>query len=111
MNCPFCDFADLRMRVHRHLLETHLDRVVTEHDEATGKMKYVIACPVCGLRYQHAVKPRYRDAGFLDEFKGEIGLVAFDQLLYHLDEQHPIQAGRPDTADAAAATASDQSPP
>lgn len=81
------------MKVHRHLLEAHLDRVTTEHDAATGKMKYVIACPICGLRYQHAVKPRYRDRRFLDEFKSEIGLVAFDQLLYHLEERHPAEAG------------------
>lgn len=95
MNCPYCGVNDVRMKLHRHLLETHLDRVSTEHDEATGKMKYVIACPVCDLRYQHAVKPRYHDPRFLDEYKREIGLVAFDQLLYHLEERHPIEAGLP----------------
>jgi hypothetical protein len=83
------------MQVHRHLLEAHLDQVTTEHDQASGKMKYVIACPVCGLRYQHVVKPRYRDPRFLDEYKSEIGLVAFDQLLYHLEERHPAEAQGP----------------
>jgi hypothetical protein len=75
--------------------------VTTEHDDTTGKMKYVITCPVCSLRYQHAVKPRYRDPRFLDEFKSEIGLVAFDQLLYHLEERHPIEAGLPSEAGTA----------
>lgn len=107
MKCPFCDFAESRMKVHRHLLETHLEQVTTEHDEATGKMRYVVTCLVCGLRYQHAVKPRYRDPRFLDEFKSEIGLVAFDQLLYHLEERHPVEAGLPSAASAAS---TDQSP-
>jgi len=89
MNCPHCSFSAPRMKLHRHLAEAHLDLVATEHDEATGKMKYVITCPVCGLKYQHAVKPRYKDPRFLDEYKAEIALVAFDQLLYHLQEKHP----------------------
>jgi hypothetical protein len=80
------------MQLHRHLGETHLDQVTTEADEATGKMRYVIACPTCGLKYQHAVKPRYRDPRFLEEYKAEIALVAFDQLLYHLEEKHPAEA-------------------
>jgi transcription elongation factor Elf1 len=92
VNCPHCDFEAARMKLHRHLVEAHLDRVTTEHDAATGKMRYVVACPVCGLKYQHAVKPRYKDPRFLDEFKAEIALVAFDQLLYHLEEQHPREA-------------------
>lgn len=93
MNCPHCDFGDARMKLHRHLVEQHLDRVMTEHDEATGKMRYIVACPVCGLKYQHAVKPRYKDPRFLEEYKSEIALVAFDQLLYHLEDQHPTEAG------------------
>ena len=93
MNCPHCDFAGPRMKLHRHLGEAHLDLVATEHDEATGKMRYLVVCPTCGLKYQHAVKPRYRDRRFLEEFKTEIALVAFDQLLYHLEEKHPAAAG------------------
>lgn len=81
------------MKLHGHLGRAHLDLVATERDEATGKMKYSVGCPVCGLKYQHAVKPRYKDPRFLDEYKAEIALVAFDQLLYHLEEQHPAAAG------------------
>lgn len=97
MNCPHCDFASPRMKLHRHLGEAHLDLVATEHDEATGKMKYILNCPLCGLKYQHAVKPRYRDPRFLEEYKAEIALVAFDQLLYHLEEKHPAAAGVSDS--------------
>ena len=95
MNCPYCSFADTRMKLHRHLAEAHLDLVTTEHDGATGKMRYIVACPLCGLKYQHAVKPRYRDPRFLEEFKAEIALVAFDQLLYHLEDTHPETAEPP----------------
>ena len=83
------------MRLHRHLGEAHLDKVTTERDEATGKMKYIVGCPACGLKYQHTVKPRYKDAHFLEEYQAEIALVAFDQLLYHLEEKHPVEAGLP----------------
>ncbi len=93
MKCPYCDFSDSRMKLHRHLAEAHLDKVATEHDEATGKMRYIVGCPMCGLKYQHAVKPRYKDPRFLEEYKAEIALVAFDQLLYHLEEKHPQEAG------------------
>lgn len=93
MKCPHCDFADTRMKLHRHLGEAHLNHVTTEHDEATGKMRYIVSCSVCGLKYQHAVKPRYKDPRFLEEFKAEIALVAFDQLLYHLEEKHPESEG------------------
>ena len=92
MKCPHCDFEDTRMKLHRHLGEAHLDQVLTEHDDATGKMRDTVGCPMCGLRYQHAVKPRYRDPRFLEEYKAEIALVAFDQLLYHLEEKHPESA-------------------
>jgi len=87
------------MKLHRHLDEEHLDQVTTERDETTGKMRYIVACPVCGLKYQHAVKPRYKDPRFLAEFKAEIALVALDQLLYHLEEKHPDAAGLPPPAE------------
>lgn len=92
MKCPHCDFSGPRMKLHRHLGEAHLDKVATEQDEATGKMRYIVGCPACGLKYQHAVKPRYKDPRFLEEYKAEIALVAFDQLLYHLEEKHPQEA-------------------
>lgn len=38
------------------------------------------------------VKPRWGDPGFLVEFQREIRLVAFDLLLYHLEDAHPEPA-------------------
>ena len=91
MKCPYCDFADSRRKLHRHLGEAHLDLVTMEREEETGKMRYIVGCPMCGLRYQHKVKPRYKDPRFLEEYKAEIALVAFDQLLYHLEEKHSAE--------------------
>jgi len=56
---------------------------------AEGRMHYLIACPRCGGEIRHEVKPRWGDPAFLTEFEGEIRLVAFDLLLYHLEDAHP----------------------
>jgi hypothetical protein len=63
--------------------------VATEADDAEGRMSYAVACPRCGGEIRHQVKPRWRDPGFLKEFEQEIRLVAFDLLLYHLQDAHP----------------------
>jgi hypothetical protein len=51
-------------------------------------MFYEITCPHCDFRFTQRVKPRWKDPGFLEEFRREIALVAFDQLLYHLEGVH-----------------------
>ena len=88
MTCPFCGVGASRPAVHRHLVDVHGDRVSTEADAAEGQMFYVIACPRCDGAIRHQVKPRWRDPGFLQEFQEEIRLVAFDLLLYHLEDAH-----------------------
>jgi hypothetical protein len=52
-------------------------------------MQYRIACPRCGGEIRHQMKPRRRDPAFLSEFEREIRLVAFDLLLYHLEDAPP----------------------
>lgn len=86
--CPYCGLAGSRPRLHRHLADTHGDRVTTEADAAAGQMFYLIACPTCDGAIRHQVKPRWRDPDFLAEFQQEIRLVAFDLLLYHLEDAH-----------------------
>jgi hypothetical protein len=63
--------------------------VKTEADAGQGAMAYVIVCPRCQGEIRQPVKPRWRDPGFLREFEEEIRLVAFDLLLYHLEDAHP----------------------
>jgi hypothetical protein len=81
------------MATHRHLHDAHLELVETQYDDEAGKMYYLVPCPFCGLKYRHLVKPRRRDPQFLEEFKSEIAMVAFDQLLYHVLQKHPSEVG------------------
>ncbi len=88
MTCPFCEVAAPRRQLHRHLVDAHGDRLGTQVDEDEGQMFYVITCPGCGGEIRHQVKPRWRDPGFLQEFGQEIRLVAFDLLLFHVEDAH-----------------------
>lgn len=93
VTCPYCDEVGGLTTIHRHLVDAHLEKVETRYDEEAGKMFYLVPCPFCGLKYRHPVKPRRRDPRFLEEFKAEIAMVAFDQLLYHILQKHPADAG------------------
>ena len=65
---------------------------MTQPGDAEGRMHYLITCPRCAGEIRHVVKPRWGDPGFLVEFQREIRLVAFDLLLYHLQDAHPEPA-------------------
>lgn len=93
MKCPHCEVVGGLVATHRHLLDAHMDQVTTERDEATGKMAFVMTCPFCTQAYRRQLKPRNRNPHFLEEFKAEIALVAFDQLLYHILQEHPANVG------------------
>lgn len=75
------------------MVDTHLEMVITEQVEAANQMRYTVACPFCEDQYQRQVNPRGRNPRFLEEFKTEIAMVAFDQMLYHILEQHPEKVG------------------
>lgn len=87
MTCPYCDFQGPWRRLHAHLAAQHAEMVVLENEEDGGRMAYRVTCPICGLGYQHPVKPR-GDQSFLEEYRKEICLVAFDMLLAHLAGEH-----------------------
>ena len=93
MKCPYCHAIGGLVATHRHMLDRHLDLVTTARDDASGKMEYALACPFCELDYRRELKPRNRNPRFLEEFKAEIALVAFDQLLYHMLQEHPSEVG------------------
>lgn len=93
LTCPYCNEVAGINHIHAHMVEEHAEHVDTDYDEETGKMRYIIACPICPLKYQHRIKPRYRSPDFLEEFRREIATVAFDQLLYHLAKEHPAEVG------------------
>lgn len=94
MNCPYCGLEGTRMATHRHLLDAHASAVRSFRDEARDRLRFALDCPFCDEGVERTVNPRGREPGFLDEFRREITLVAFDLLLYHLDASHPGLVGR-----------------
>lgn len=88
MRCPYCDFEGARQKLHAHLTDQHGEYVVGRRDEATGRLFYRLNCPLCDEYAEREVNPRGRDPTFLEAFEHEIRLVAFDQLLYHLEAAH-----------------------
>jgi hypothetical protein len=89
VTCAYCAFAGERRAVHAHLEEAHASEVRTRADQETGRMFFSLSCPKCGQTMEKRVKPRWQDASFLEEFAREIRLVAFDLLLYHLEDHEP----------------------
>ncbi|MEX0665788.1 MAG: hypothetical protein WD598_13610 [Acidimicrobiia bacterium] len=94
MQCPWCDFEGTPRALHAHLGEEHPERV--RFEERGPSRFYGIDCPICDEGYEHVVKPRLRDPGFMEEFQREIRLVAFDMLVNHLLAEHTELAGDDD---------------
>ena len=86
MTCPFCGFIGARQELHAHLTDEHPERCRTT--ESWGKRFYELECPDCGFTIRRQIKPRLNDSTFVDEYRREIRLVAFDMFLYHLQGAH-----------------------
>lgn len=87
MNCPFCERTGTRPELHAHLTDGHVDKVLTRSG-AGGRRFYEFHCPFCDEAHVQEIKPRLRDPGFIEEYAREIRIVAFDLLLYHVQEAH-----------------------
>ncbi|MCI0550374.1 MAG: hypothetical protein L0287_05425 [Anaerolineae bacterium] len=85
MNCQYCSFNGHRMDVHNHLINVHPEQVRIYIDEASGKMVYELSCPVCN---EVGKKVLRKPPGVLAEYEREIRMVAFDLLLFHLQDLH-----------------------
>jgi hypothetical protein len=73
------------MDLHAHLLQVHGEEIKIYVDAQTGMMFYEMTCPLC----KDSVKqPLKKSAAVLAEYQREIRMVAFDLLLYHLQEKH-----------------------
>ena len=90
MRCPWCPCEAPPRALHAHLLDSHGGKVTFE--ERGEARWYALECPICGEGYEHQVKPRLRDAAFMEEFQREIRLVAFDMLVNHLLVEHESDA-------------------
>ncbi|MHB8244199.1 MAG: hypothetical protein ACYDGN_02430 [Acidimicrobiales bacterium] len=86
MNCPWCSFGDVPRRLHAHLAEEHPEGV--RFEEQRARQRYAISCPYCHLGYEQTIKPGLDDPGFLEEYRNEVRLVAFDMLVNHLIGEH-----------------------
>ena len=97
MICPYCAAPGTRMETHAHLGHEHGDRIRMFEDASKGdvRLKFALDCPFCDEGMERVVNPRGREPGFLDEFRREITLVAFDLLLFHLHAAHAERVGLP----------------
>lgn len=96
MRCPYCSVEAHRRAVHAHLATAHADRVTTSVKQGSALvLSYEVGCPRCELTVRRVVNPRGQDPQFLDENAGEIRLVAFDQLLYHVETAHAEETASP----------------
>ena len=87
MRCPYCDHTGNRPEIHSHLTDGHIGKVETRKG-AGGRRFYAFNCPFCDESHVQEIKPRHRDADFLEEYAREIRIVAFDLLLYHVQGAH-----------------------
>lgn len=88
MRCPYCDLEARRRLIHLHLAEEHGNKLDTGREVDRERMFYRISCPQCDVKVEQTIKPRSKDAGFLEKFEREIRLVAFDMLLNHMEMAH-----------------------
>ncbi len=88
MDCSYCQFSGHRMDLHAHLVDQHSEKVHIYIEEASGKMVYELRCPVCD---EVAKKTLRKPPHVLEEYQREIRMVAFDLLLYHLQDLHETQ--------------------
>lgn len=95
MICPYCSVPGTRMATHAHLGQDHGDEVRMFRDEARDKLMFALDCPFCDEGMERVANPRGREPDFLEEFRREIALVAFDLLLYHFQASHAERVGLP----------------
>jgi len=90
VSCPFCGDASHRDRraLHAHLVAAHAGSIEVGLDHDKSRMYYRVTCPNCEYVVSQTVRPRSTDQQFLQEYRAEIALVAFDLLLYHFDLAH-----------------------
>lgn len=74
--------------MHAHLGAQHPEAV--QFVERAKGMTYSLRCPICGSGYEQPIKAGWVDPAFVEEFQGEIRLVALDMLVHHLVGEHEL---------------------
>lgn len=91
-SCPYCSVTDDRLGVHGHLFEEHSDEMdveIVRVDHERG-IEFTLTCPECNSEEFAKTIPRFTgDAERVAEtYRDELAMIAFDQLLYHLEDDH-----------------------
>jgi len=71
------------MDLHAHLVDEHPHAVIIGQDGET--LFFEMDCPICS---EHVKQPLRKRASMLEGYEREIRMVAFDLLLYHVQEKH-----------------------
>jgi hypothetical protein len=72
------------MDVHAHLVDDHPEAMTIGREGET--LFFEMSCPICDEHVKETLKKR---ASMLAGYEREIRMVAFDLLLYHVQEKHP----------------------
>ncbi len=86
MTCPWCSYVGTPRALHAHLGDAHPDGVRFEGHGM--RQRYAVTCPYCDAGYEQLIKPGLDDPEFLEEYRREIRLVAFDMLVNHFLVEH-----------------------
>lgn len=90
--CPYCEHDDDRLGLHGHLVEDHDERLEADvvPAEEGNKVVFSLTCPECDAERFSKEIPRIQGDGerLVDVYREELSMVAFDQLLYHLEDDH-----------------------
>ena len=88
--CPYCDETDDRLGLHGHLVDAHADRLRTDVADDLASIVFALPCPECDAEsFTKEIKRPKGDADrVVDLYRDELSMIAFDQLLYHLEDDH-----------------------
>jgi len=86
VRCPWCSYDGPPRELHAHLGEEHPEGV--RFEQRGSRQLYGVTCPECGEGYEQPIRGRSADPEFLEEYRREIRLVAYDMLINHLLAEH-----------------------
>lgn len=91
MDCPLCTAPTPGWHhLHRHLADQHAD-AVTRVQRTTGPPGFIVHCPACDWAFEKLLQGQRSDQTFVDQFRAEMVLVAFDQFMVHWVADHVVE--------------------
>lgn len=89
-HCPYCEATDDRLGLHGHLVDEHVDHLQTVVADDLESIAFGLPCPECDEEgfSKEIQRPKGDADRVVDLYRDEISMIAFDQLLYHLEDEH-----------------------